>query len=145
MARSTSWSIGSTGQLVHAGCLVAIAGYTIAVVAHALGYFTLTAFGSNWAKDGFCVSFKDDYRWNSHLLCLYADTAFALALLFIAVTSTKVGVREVKENIISVFLHGCAHGSLFFLSAPPPLGAGIDWSTEPPLDERAVQADTARC
>lgn len=79
------------------------------------------------------MSFKDDYRWNSHLVCLYADTAFALALLFIAVTSTKVGVREVKENIISVFLHGCAHGSLFFLSAPPPLGAGIDWSTEPPL------------
>jgi hypothetical protein len=121
------------GQVVHGACLVAIFGYTLAVAAHALGFATLSSFGEHWAEDGFCVSFKDDPMMNSHMLCMFADSTFALILLYISLTSKKTGVREVRENVLSVFLHGMAHASLFFLSAPPPHGAGIDWSTEPPL------------
>ena len=111
------------GQVVHGACLVAIFGYTLAVAAHALGFTTLSSFGAHWAEDGFCVSFKDDPFMNSHMLCMFADSMFALILLYISLTSKKTGVREVRENVLSVFLHGMAHASLFFLSAPPPHGA----------------------
>lgn len=132
---------GSLGHLVHGMCLFFIGMYTLAVAAHATGHIDLAIFGTHWSSDGFCVSFKDHPRLNSHLLCLYADTAFAAVLFFIANTSTKTGVREVKENIASVFLHGVVHGSLYFLSASPPHGAGINWATAPPLVQGGAKYD----
>jgi len=66
-------------------------------------------------KDGFCVSNKDgSVMWQSHALCFYEDTIFAL---FIWVLVNYIGKNMVSKDDVemmnrysfSTFIHGAAH------------------------------------
>ncbi|CAM9867245.1 unnamed protein product [Ectocarpus fasciculatus] len=93
--------------------------YAAAVIGHAMEWWRLDIFGSNWASEGFCLSFKGSLV-HTHLLCLYVDTACAAGLLWL---SRRCGHRTelyvVKENVASVFAHGLVHG-LLWANGPLP-------------------------
>jgi hypothetical protein len=89
--------------------------YAIAVVGHAVSWWNLDLFGTNWDHDGFCLSFKSTI-FHTHLLCLYSDTIFAVVLFILSkYTDNRRELDDVRKNVISVFFHGIAHGFLWYL------------------------------
>lgn len=107
-------SYGLIGTLLHLGQLTVIIGYAVAVFGHSNEWWVLEIFGVNWAKDGFCLSFKDTLI-HSHLLCLYLDTASAIALYVLSKrTTNRPELALVKDNVASVFFHGLVHGLLWY-------------------------------
>jgi hypothetical protein len=87
----------------------------VAVAGHSSGFWFLSAFGENWRKDGFCVSFKET-AFNTHALCFYIDTVCSLImwLLWRRCDQSRSEFKILKNNIASVFFHGCAHLFIYF-------------------------------
>jgi hypothetical protein len=97
--------------------LLAVVVYFGAVAAHAIGVRELEAFGSNWALDGFCLSFKDSALFHTHLLCFYADAAFAAVLFGLTRGVSRPELLDARNAIFSTFAHGCGH--VYLLHATP--------------------------
>eukprot|EP00315_Gephyrocapsa_oceanica_P010235 CAMPEP_0185283870 /NCGR_PEP_ID=MMETSP1363-20130426/733_1 /TAXON_ID=38817 /ORGANISM="Gephyrocapsa oceanica, Strain RCC1303" /LENGTH=269 /DNA_ID=CAMNT_0027879545 /DNA_START=44 /DNA_END=853 /DNA_ORIENTATION=- len=90
-------------------CYLGLAG------SHFAGLFNLSAFGKNWAADGFCISNKGT-AFDSHLLCVYTDTLWAV-IIFLAARSEQARPEvsgPLMETAPSVFMHGMAHGLLWY-------------------------------
>lgn len=121
---------GLIGSVTHGCLLVACVFYAVAVTGHFKEWWELSAFGENWARDGFCVSHPGTWH-NAHLLCLYTDTAWALVLF---VLGTKCGDRTelaaVKASVVSVLAHGLAHGYISNVGGTMPVGNGETTYTE---------------
>jgi hypothetical protein len=72
---------------------------------------------ASFLKDGFCVSNKDQSIYvQSHMLCFYGDTAFAI-LLYVLCKLGEGNINQdaldfVKINILGIFGHGCGHFAL---------------------------------
>lgn len=70
-----------------------------------------------WQPEGFCVSNRETPYWNSHDLCLYFDTIFALlhGVIYFALRN-QPGMDPanelVKFNILGVLGHGLGHGAI---------------------------------
>lgn len=70
-----------------------------------------------WKPEGFCVANRETPYWNSHDLCLYADTIFSLlhALVYLGLRN-QPGMEPanelVKFNIVGVLGHGLGHGAI---------------------------------
>ena len=104
---------GIVGTTINVIALTALLGYAVAVLGHSSGYWVLSAFGKNWAADGFCLSYKDTL-YHTHLLCLYADTCLSLLLWFLSRRCQgRPELSIVRENVLSVLMHGFAHGGLW--------------------------------
>eukprot|EP00928_Gymnodinium_smaydae_P072023 TRINITY_DN55461_c0_g1_i1.p1 TRINITY_DN55461_c0_g1~~TRINITY_DN55461_c0_g1_i1.p1 ORF type:complete len:269 (-),score=38.07 TRINITY_DN55461_c0_g1_i1:206-1012(-) len=89
--------------------------YTALTVGHAAGKWSLDAFGQNWAKDGFCLSFKDTL-YHTHLLCLYGDVFFVVLLYLCVSRSDRSEITWLKKGIPSIFMHGMGHGYLWYFT-----------------------------
>jgi len=68
------------GNAVNIIILVVAIGYQVLTFGHFSEWWTLERFGTNWAQDGFCLSFKDTL-YHTHLLCLYGDMVLAAGLV----------------------------------------------------------------
>jgi len=82
-------------------------------------------------EDGFCVANKEYSVYvQSHALCFYVDTAFALFLWILCKTSesrySSEALEPIWKAILPTFGHGCGHLSLAIL------GTG---TTETPLEK----------
>lgn len=74
----------------------------------------INAFSEPVTKDGFCVTNKDDPVFNSHRVCFYVDTAFAIFLYVLASVCKPNGATAfIKRSIFGVFGHGVGH---YFIS-----------------------------
>jgi len=123
------------GDVVH---LIVIANtliYIGVIVAHANGFGV--EFSPSFSQDGFCVSNKDQHvLWQSHALCFYEDTIFAI-LIWVLVNYVGKNmlpdsdVSLMSRHSISTFVHGVAHLSLAYrdysgeLSTPQPAGPNL--------------------
>jgi len=99
---------GAIGNVVNSLVLFATMAYLCLIGAHATGISRLTAFGTHWAADGFCLSFKDSI-WHTHLLCLYSDTAFAALLFVLSRRASRPELAIVHPAVLSTFMHGLGH------------------------------------
>lgn len=116
---------GRAGDTVNTFIMLSITVYLGIVAAHAQGALDVSrAFGELWRANGFCISFPGTVA-NSHLLCLYADTAMAALFLWLGSRGGKdqdqphnygAGTQAVRDNIFPVLAHGLGHGFLHFLS-----------------------------
>ena len=97
------------GTIVNLLIIASTVVYLLVVVGHAFG--GLNIFGTNWAADGFCLSFKGTLA-HSHLLCFYTDTAWALLFYFID-TQGRSELQIVKDSSFSVLMHGMGHGMIW--------------------------------
>lgn len=86
--------------------------YAILVYGHGAGWWVATAFGENWASDGFCISFKGSFI-HTHLLCFYGDALFTLALMYLTGSTRRAELLPIKQGAPSVFFHGVAHGLIW--------------------------------
>mmetsp|Transcript_4348 Transcript_4348/g.14421 ORF Transcript_4348/g.14421 Transcript_4348/m.14421 type:complete len:91 (+) Transcript_4348:205-477(+) len=84
------------GDVVNVGVLALTAAYAVLTLGHGK-MWDLTWFGEHWARDGFCISFKDT-PLQTHLLCFYGDTV--LALLLLLCNSERSELRGVKEGAL---------------------------------------------
>lgn len=110
------------GNVVHTAHIINILTFAFCVVKFSNSQDLSSAktwnfFDPVWEKDGFCVSNPTTFYWNSHDLCLYADTVLALVLGFIyfAIKDTpgmKSANNLVKWNILGILGHGLAHGGM---------------------------------
>jgi hypothetical protein len=114
---------GTIGNVVNSIVLLASIAYLGLVSAHATGLSKLSAFGTNWAADGFCLSFKDTAFFHTHLLCFYADTAFAALLFLISRGVTRPELEGARQGVLSTFMHGAGHVFLWWRTptGPEPL------------------------
>eukprot|EP00040_Diaphanoeca_grandis_P025762 m.143207 g.143207 ORF g.143207 m.143207 type:complete len:273 (+) comp30301_c0_seq2:61-879(+) len=116
------------GDAVSVGVLTSIMVYLGCVVAHASGAIDLAAlaFGKNWERDGFCISFQGTL-FDSHLLCFYTDTVFAAVLYYLVFVRAdgkykdQRELRPVRTGVVSTFMHGVAHANLWYFQ---PKGDG---------------------
>jgi len=104
------------GDVTNTSLLALSVVYVVCVVGHVARWWSLEAtFGSNWAADGFCLSFKDTMA-HSHLLCFYTDTLAALCLAWLSRRTVTAGRPELKlvgDNVVGIFFHGLAHAYLW--------------------------------
>eukprot|EP00040_Diaphanoeca_grandis_P025761 m.143203 g.143203 ORF g.143203 m.143203 type:complete len:271 (+) comp30301_c0_seq1:68-880(+) len=118
----------SIGDVVNIGVLMPIVVYLGCVVAHASGAIDLAAlaFGKNWERDGFCISFQGTL-FDSHLLCFYTDTVFAAVLYYLVFVRADGKYKDQREllpvrtGVTSTFMHGVAHANLWYFQ---PKGDG---------------------
>ena len=106
------------GDVVNGLVIVNTLVYIGFIVAHANGFGV--EFSPSFAQDGFCVSNKNGPVYmQSHALCFYEDTIFAIIVWFLV---NIIGKDMVPENDValmtryafSTFIHGCAHLSLAY-------------------------------
>jgi len=77
-------------------------------------------FSPSFAQDGFCVSNKDGpVLMQSHALCFYEDTIFAILVWVLVNIIGKNMIPETDVALMtryafSTFVHGCAHLSLAY-------------------------------
>merc|ERR1719213_47435 len=69
--------------------------------------------GTNWAADGFCLSFKDTL-FHTHLLCLYGDLAFTVPLYFLLRGNQRSELQDLQKGLASTPMHGFAHAYLWY-------------------------------
>ena len=105
------------GDFVNGLIIVNTLAYIGVIVAHANGL--KIELSPSFAQDGFCVSNKEEsVVWQSHALCFYEDTIFALLVWFLV----KIGKDMLPEFDVtfltgyafSTFVHGAAHLSLAY-------------------------------
>lgn len=103
------------GDFIWALSLLLTIAYLVLVYGHFAGWYNLTAFGANWAADGFCISFKGTY-YDTHLLCFYTNTAWTILFLFLAhLEKDRPWISgRLTQTAPSVFMHGAAHGFLSY-------------------------------
>lgn len=119
---------GLVGNALFLSQLAVVLVYAVGVIGHSSGWWKLAVFGHNWAKDGFCLSFKDTL-FHSHLLCLYADTVCAVGLYFLSRSVTaRPELALVKDNVASVFFHGLVHGLLWYIGPLPDRDMNVERS-----------------
>ena len=105
------------GDLVNWLVVVNTLVYIGVIVAHANGFSI--ELSPSFAEDGFCVSNKDkSVLWQSHALCFYEDTVFAL-FLWLLITMGKDMLPEgdatlLTRSAVGTFVHGAAHMSLAY-------------------------------
>jgi len=133
-----SWA--KLGDAIHVLVLFLASVYAIFVYGHGSGWWVAEAFGQNWARDGFCLSFKGSFV-HTHLLCFYGDAVFTLILIYLTSNTTRPELIPIKQGAPSVFFHGVAHGliwvneqygygmpgpgKVFFDLSMPPLLLGV--------------------
>jgi hypothetical protein len=111
----------SIGDMVNIGVLLPIVVYLGCVAAHASGAIDLAAlaFGKNWERDGFCISFQGTL-FDSHLLCFYTDTVFAAVLYYLVFVRADGKYKDrrellpVRTGVTSTLMHGVAHANLWY-------------------------------
>ena len=102
-----------TGDLTHLALILNASVFAYAVVMHNESGL----FDPVWQPEGFCVSNRETPYWNSHDMCLYVDTIFALlhGLVYLGLRK-KPGMEPanelVKFNILGVLGHGLGHGAI---------------------------------
>lgn len=101
---------GHLGTVIYLLVLWQTLAYLLVVVAHAVGRTAI--FGSHWAADGFCLSFKGTL-FQSHLLSFYCDTLWAV-ILFALPTAGRLELGIVKQQSAAVLFHGLAHLMLWW-------------------------------
>ena len=105
------------GDFVNGLIIVNTLAYIGVIVAHANGLNI--ELSPSFAQDGFCVSNKEEsVVWQSHALCFYEDTIFALLVWFL-VKFGKDMLAEFDMTFLtgyafSTFVHGAAHLSLAY-------------------------------
>lgn len=108
---STTWS--RIGDLTHLALILNASAFAYAVVMHNES----DLFDPVWQPEGFCVANRDVPYMNSHDLCLYFDTIFALihGLVYLGLRN-QPGMDPanelVKFNIIGIMGHGLGHGAI---------------------------------
>lgn len=100
------------GNVVNVAALLNTLLFVVVVCGHQLGWIELLS--PAFARDGFCVSNKDDSLYvQSHALCLYADTAFSVLLVVLTwldrSPAASDAVAIVRPSILGLFGHGVAH------------------------------------
>ena len=91
--------------------------FVVAAIAQYRGFIDI--FSKSFVSDGFCVSNQDKSVYvQSHLLCFYADSAYAV-VLWILTSMCATGMAEeslqpVRQNILGIFFHGCGHMYIAF-------------------------------
>ena len=105
------------GDLVNGLVVVNTLAYIGVIVAHANGFSI--ELSPSFAEDGFCVSNKDgSVLWQSHALCFYEDTVFALLVWFLVTIGKDMlpegDVTLMIRSALSTFIHGAAHLSLAY-------------------------------
>lgn len=102
-----------TGDLTHLALILNASVFAYAVVMHN----DSEIFDPVWQPEGFCVSNRETLYWNSHDLCLYFDTVFALlhGLMYLGLRN-QPGMDPanelVKFNILGILGHGLGHGAI---------------------------------
>ena len=102
------------GDLVNWLVVVNTLVYIGVIVAHANGFSI--ELSPSFAEDGFCVSNKDkSVLWQSHALCFYEDTVFAL-FLWLLITIGKDMLPEgdaalLTRSAVGTCTRGCPHVS----------------------------------
>lgn len=89
----------------------------------------IDVFSSDWMHDGFCIVNKGT-PWQSHALCFYSDTFFAIILICVA--SGDPLMKPVVNAIPGIFAHGAGHLLLFATDIP----------TDPRIHDNSVLALT---
>jgi len=120
------------GDIVNGLVIVNTLAYIGAIAANANG-FGLN-FSPSFSQDGFCVSNKDGpVFWQSHALCFYEDTFFAILLWVLVNVIGKnllpsTDISMMTRYALSTFVHGCAHLSLAYrdYSADPNDGNPVE-------------------
>jgi hypothetical protein len=102
----------TVGDVVNTTVLIVAVVYQILTYGHFKNYWVLSQFGSNWANDGFCLSFKGTY-YHTHLLCFYGDVVLASCLWMLSRNESRPELRIVKDSCLSVIGHGAAHAFLW--------------------------------
>jgi len=102
-----------TGDLTHLALILNASVFAYAVIMHN----DSDLFDPLWQPEGFCVSNREVPYWNSHDLCLYFDTIFALlhGLVYLGLRNTPgmdPANELVKFNILGVLGHGLGHGAI---------------------------------
>ena len=98
-----------------------------------------------WQPEGFCVSNRDIPFFNSHDLCLYFDTVFALVhgFMYLALRNhpgMDPANELVKFNILGVLGHGLGHGAIARQMREGVVTSGLDqtgletMSTKTPIE-----------
>jgi hypothetical protein len=133
--KSIDWA--SVGNVTNVLILCLTAAYAIAVVGHGAGWWVLTAFGKNWAADGFCISFKGTLA-HTHLLCFYGDSVFTLLLLWLTRgPNLRPELVLIRKGAGSIFFHGLAHATIWANEQwgyiPKPDAVFLDASSPLPL------------
>jgi hypothetical protein len=106
-------SAALVGNIINTLLLISALGYAAIVLGHGVGWWSLDAFGKNWASDGFCLSFKETH-FHSHLLCFYGDALFTVVLMWLLKGECRPELQLVKEGVPSIFFHGFAHALLWY-------------------------------
>ena len=109
----TSKTMALLGDAINVLVLAVAVGYQVLTFGHFKGWWVLQQFGSHWAADGFCLSFKDTY-YHTHLLCFYGDTLLAVGLWLLCRKETRPELRIAKDSALSIFGHGSAHLFLWY-------------------------------
>jgi hypothetical protein len=109
--KPSTWS--RIGDFTHVALIINASIFAYAVVVHN----DSGIFDPVWQPEGFCVANRETPFWNSHDLCLYFDTVFALVhgLLYLALRNypgMDPANELVKFNILGVAGHGFGHGAI---------------------------------
>lgn len=131
------------GDVANVATLVNTLVFMCAVRAHHLGW--LEVLSPAFARDGFCVSNKDESLYvQSHALCLYADTSFAVLLAALVWLDRSPAASEatalVRPSILGIFGHGVAH----MLVGHKFESATQDWMKLTPFERNSEPRDAAK-
>lgn len=93
-------------------------------------------------QDGFCVANKEySVFLQSHALCFYVDTAFALILWLLYATCKNSyhedALEPIRMSVLPTFGHGCAHMSLAVFGTP---SSGTLWDRPQTTAELALRS-----
>ena len=127
------------GDLVNWLVVVNTLVYIGVIVAHANGFGI--EFSPSYAQDGFCVSNKDrSVLLQSHALCFYEDTIFAILVWYLVNVIGKDMLPEADVTLMTrlafaTFVHGAAHLSVAYrdYTADPEDIVGKDGNILKPL------------
>lgn len=113
----TSRIIARVGDATYALSLLNTTAFIASVLLFAKPNASISLFDEEWLKDGFCVTNPNVPYWNSHDLCLYADTVLALILagLYYALhkyPGMKYANALVFWGIPGIIGHGLGHGGI---------------------------------
>ena len=113
MKNTNKETVAFLGDALNMLVLAVAVGYQALTFGHFKGWWKLQQFGSHWAADGFCLSFKATY-YHTHLLCFYGDTVLAACLWLLCRKETRPELRVAGDSALSVFGHGSAHLFLWY-------------------------------